>query len=312
MTQLYPADPMADLLDILDLALLGQARVRTDGAPGEQAAEVRDETPTVFSGRSHFYRGRVFGGQVLAQAVVAAGRTVQTVPGPARELHSLHAYFVRPGDDTRPIRFAVENIRDGRSFSTRRVRAMQHSQVLLSMVASFQVPAPGIEHHEPMPAAPDPESLPTIAQEVADLDHPSREFLARPRAIDIRHVDGNVYVDPAPTRAARQALWLRTSGPLPDDPLLHAAVLAYASDFSILEPVLRRHGLVWMDHRLRSASLDHAMWFHRPLRADEWVLYTQQSPSATGGRGLAFGQMFARDGRHAVTLAQEGMLRLKQ
>ena len=312
VTETYPADPMADLLDVLDIRLLGEARVHTEAAPGELAGDLHDETPLVFIGRSHFYRGRVFGGQVLAQAVIAAGRTVAMVEGSPRYLHSLHAYFVRPGDDTRPIRFAVEQVRDGGSFSTRRVQAMQRGHVLLSMMASFQVEADGLDHAEPMPDAPDPDHMPTIAEQMADIDHPSRDFLSRPRAIDIRHVDGNLYLEPASDRRARQSLWLRSSGPLPDDPLVHAAVIAYASDFSILEPVLRRHGLVWMDHRLRPASLDHAMWFHRPVRADDWVLYTQQSPSASGGRGLSLGRMFARDGRHVVTVAQEGMLRVKE
>jgi acyl-CoA thioesterase-2 len=303
---------MADLLDLLDLTLLGEAHIHIDAAPGETAGDAGDETPLVFVGRSHFYQGRVFGGQVLAQAVVAAGRTVATVEGPPRALHSLHAYFVRPGDDTRHIRFAVERMRDGGSFSTRRVHAMQQGRVLLSMIASFQTEAGGLDHEEPMPPAPDPDQLPTIAEQMADIDHPSREFLARPRAIDIRHVHGNLYLEPAAERTDAQSLWLRTSGPLPDDPLLHAAVLAYASDFSILEPILRRHGLAWMNNRLRPASLDHAMWFHRPIRADEWVLYTQQSPSASGGRGLSVGRMFGRDGHHAVTLAQEGMMRVKE
>lgn len=312
MSELYPPDPVADLLDLLDLTLLGEAHVHVDAAPGEPPGELGDNNPLVFVGRSHFYRGRVFGGQVLAQAVIAAGRTVQTLDGPPRVIHSLHAYFVRPGDDTRPIRFSVEQMRDGGSFSTRRVHAMQQGQVLLSMIASFQEPAAGLDHAEGMPAAPDPDRLPTIAEQVAEIDHPSREFLGRPRAIDIRHVDGNLYLEPAAERRVAQSLWLRTAGSLPDDPLLHAAVLAYASDFSILEPILRRHGLTWMDHRLRSASLDHAMWFHRAVRADEWVLYTQQSPSASGGRGLSVGRMFARDGRHAVTLAQEGMVRVKE
>lgn len=312
MTDRYPSDPLADLIDLLDITLLGEAHVHVDAAPGETAGDTGDETPLVFVGRSHLYQGRVFGGQVLAQAVIAAGRTVATLDGPPRAVHSLHAYFIRPGDDTRPIRFAVERMRDGGSFSTRRVHAMQHGQVLLSMIASFQTAAGGLEHEERMPSAPDPDSLPTIAEQVADIDHPSREFLARPRAIDIRHVHGNLYLQPAPERSDAQFLWLRTSGPLPDDPLLHAAVLAYASDFSILEPILRRHGLAWMNNRLRPASLDHAMWFHRPIRVDEWVLYTLQSPSASGGRGLSVGRMFSRDGHHAVTLAQEGMMRVKE
>jgi acyl-CoA thioesterase-2 len=306
------SDPLEELLSVLDLTHLGEAHVRVEGVEGDEESDLGESVADVFVGQSQkMPHGRVFGGQVLAQAVIAAGRTVADVGGDGpRPIHSLHGYFVRPGDDNHPIRFAVDEIRDGRSFSTRRVQAIQYGQPILSMIASFQEPAGGLEHQESMPAAPDPDSLPS--EDVAALEGFVPRGYLRPRPVDLRHVEGPITVTPGRQPAARQSVWLRTIGPLPDDPLLHAAVLAYASDYSLLEPVIRRHGLAWADPRLRPASLDHAMWFHRPARADEWVLYTQSSPSAQGGRGLAFGRMFAADGRLVASAAQEGMLRVKE
>ena len=313
---------MADLLDVLDLDDVGTARISVDGAPGDEESELGESSASVFVGRSQRQpHGRVFGGQVLAQSVIAAGRTVGSPGGgrggpadaPApRRIHSLHAYFVRPGDDSHPIRFAVEAMRDGNSFSTRRVTAIQYGKAILSMIASFQQAAEGLDHQDSMPAAPDPESLPSMAELLGHIEHPSAQFFAHGRPIDLRHVEGSIHLEPGRQKAARQTVWLKALGPLPDDALVHAAVLAYASDYSLLEPVLRRHGIAWSDPRLRPASLDHAMWFHRPARADEWVLYTQQSPSASGGRGLAAGRMFAGDGRLIASVGQEGMLRLKK
>jgi len=306
-------DPLTELLDVLDLRDLGDAHITVDGVEGDEETDLGESAARVFVGQSQRQpHGRVFGGQVLAQAVVAAGRTVEGVGhDTARSIHSLHGYFVRPGDDRHAIRFAVERIRDGRSFSTRRVQAIQYGVPILSMIASFQEPAGGLDHQDEMPPAPDPESLPTSAALIAQNDDPRARRFARPRPIDLRHVDGGLFVRPSQQRESDQSVWLRTTGPLPDDPLLHAAVLAYASDYSLLEPVLRRHGLAWSDPRLRVASLDHAMWFHRPARADEWTLYTQQTPSAQGGRGLADGRMFTLDGRLVASVAQEGMLRVK-
>jgi acyl-CoA thioesterase II len=306
------SDPLEELLGVLDLRHLGQARVRVEGVDGDEESDLGESVSEVFVGQSQkMPHGRVFGGQVLAQAVVTAGRTVAGVGHDApRPIHSLHGYFVRPGDDNHPIRFAVDQIRDGRSFSTRRVQAIQYGEPILSMIASFQEPAGGLDHQESMPAAPDPDSLPV--EDFADLEALVPQGYLRPRPVDLRHVEGPINVRPGRQPASRQSVWLRTLGPLPDDPLLHAAVLAYASDYSLLEPVIRRHGLAWADSRLRPASLDHAMWFHRPARADEWVLYTQSSPSAQGGRGLAFGRMFAADGRLVASAAQEGMLRIKE
>ncbi|MEO7236881.1 MAG: acyl-CoA thioesterase II [Lapillicoccus sp.] len=314
MTDETLADPLAELLHVLDLQDLGDAHIRVDGVEGDVETDLGESAARVFVGQSQRQpHGRVFGGQVLAQSVIAAGRTVQQMgDGGPRPIHSLHGYFVRPGDDRHPIRFAVERIRDGRSFSTRRVQAIQYGVPILSMIASFQEPAGGLDHQDAMPPAPAAESLPTQAELLAGIDHPAARGFARTRPIDLRHVDGGLWVDSSAPRDDHQSVWLRALGPLPDDPLLHAAVLAYASDYSLLEPVLRRHGLTWSDPRLRVASLDHAMWFHRTPRADEWTLYTQQTPSAQGGRGLAFGRMFGTDGRLVASVAQEGMLRLKE
>ncbi len=315
MTESAPTpDPLAALLAVLDLRSLGDARITVEGASGDAESELGESATTVFVGESQKQRhGRVFGGQVLAQSVIAAGRTVAGIGerGP-RRIHSLHGYFVRPGDDNHSIRFAVERMRDGNSFSTRRVHAIQYGHPILSMIASFQEDAEGMDHQDTMPAAPDPESLPSAAELLAAIDDPVAQGFAQDRPVDLRHVEGSIYFKPGGQRAAQQSVWLRALGTLPDDPLIHAAVLAYASDYSLLEPVLRRHGIAWSDPRLRPASLDHAMWFHRPARADEWTLYTQQSPSAQGGRGLSAGRMFAADGRLVASVAQEGMLRLKE
>ena len=289
------ADPFDDLLDVLDL----------DPGAG----------PDTYVGRSQPQpHGRVFGGQVLAQSIIAAGRTVADLPDAAadpRRIHSLHAYFLRPGDSALPLSFAVERLRDGGSFSARRVHALQQGQPILSMITSFQTQTSGLEHQDPMPAAPDPGSLPSVADLLGGMDHPVAQFWSHRRAIDLRHAQGALYVVPVRPAEARQSVWLRTLKAMPDDPLLHAAVLAYCSDYAILEPVLRRHGLAWSDPRLRVASLDHAMWFHRPARADGWTLYTQSSPSASGGRGLSAGRMFAADGTLVASVGQEGMVRVK-
>lgn len=305
--------PLDVLLDVLDLRFLGDATVHVTASEGTEVSD--DSTRLLYEGDSQPQpHGRVFGGQVLAQCVIAAGRSVAAMHGVAdrpRHLHSLHAYFVRPGDSSKPIRFSVEPMRDGGSFSTRRVHAIQGDATLLSMITSFQTADGGLDHQDPMPGAPDPESLPSTAELLADVDHPAAKYFASGRPVDVRHVDTAMYFSPAPGHEALNIVWQKAMGTLPDDPLLHQAVLTYASDYSLLEPVLRRHGLAWLDRRLRMASLDHAMWFHRPVRADDWILYTQSSPSASGGRGLCAGRMFSRDGTLVATVAQEGMIRVK-
>jgi acyl-CoA thioesterase-2 len=250
---------------------------------------------------------RVFGGQVAGQALVAAGRTVD----PARSVHSLHGYFVRPGDPTVPIDFHVETIRDGRSFSVRRATAQQHGRTIFFMSASFQVTEQGMDHHSPAPAdVPSPEETPTMADWVERYPNRAGAFAAAPQAIDVRYVGVPGWVPPGDrVPADQQRVWMRVNGKLPDDPLIHACALTYASDLSLLDAVLSMHGEVWGPGGVIGASLDHALWLHRPFRADEWFLYDSLSPSASGGRGLASGRMFTRDGRHIASAVQEGLLR---
>ncbi|HQY33067.1 acyl-CoA thioesterase II [Actinotalea sp.] len=250
--------------------------------------------------------GRVFGGQVLAQAILAAGRTVE----PDRLPHSAHGYFLRPGDVARPVRFAVERLRDGRSFSARRTHALQDGVPILSLITSFQVDQPGLDHADPAPpSVPAPQDLPSPLDQPV-IDHPLAQFWIQSGAFELRHVEDSLFTGPGGVVTDRQMVWLRARGTLPDDPLLHRALLAFGCDQVMLEPVLRRHGVDWTTPGLSIASLDHAMWWHRPARADEWLLYVQASPSAQGGRGLGTAQVFTRDGALVATIAQEGMLRV--
>jgi acyl-CoA thioesterase-2 len=253
-------------------------------------------------------RQRTFGGQVAGQALVAAGRTV----APERRVHSLHAYFLRAGDPRVPILYEVDRIRDGNSFTTRRVVAIQHGRAIFNLQASFKVPeAGGMEHELEMPTAPDPESLPTFAERMAPYADQYPEWVKRPRPMDLRFVD-------APTRArevgraANQQVWFRADGTLPEDPLLHACVVAYASDMTLLDTVMLPHRVSFDDPDLQGASLDHAMWFHRPFRADDWLLYDEESTSASDMRGLARGEIFTREGRLAVSVVQEGLVRIRR
>jgi acyl-CoA thioesterase-2 len=312
-------DPLEDLLDVLDLEPASSAHVTIDGPAGSGGSSAFDlgvSDVDVFIGRSQpMPHGRVFGGQVLAQAVIAAGRTVEDLDDAGdhpRRIHSLHGYFLRAGDSNHPLRFAVERMRDGHSFSARRVHAIQYGKPILSMITSFQTASEGLDHQDRMPAVADPTSLRTVAEEFEGLDNPAANFWSQAKAIDLRHAEGAIYVHPGRQLAALQSVWIKAIGQMPDNPLVHAAVLAYASDYSLLEPVLRRHGIAWSDRRLRAASLDHAMWFHRPGRIDDWTLYTQSSPSASSGRGLAAGRMFSSDGLLLASVAQEGMLRIKE
>jgi acyl-CoA thioesterase-2 len=311
-----PLPPLENLLDVLTLRDVGTAQIAVTDVQGRDAAEsIGASSARVFEGRSQkMPHGRVFGGQVLAQCVMAAGITVRDVNDGdgARPIHSLHGYFMRPGDDTLPIRFAVEEMRDGNSFSTRRVHAVQKGAPIMSMVCSFQERAGGLDHQDPMPQVPGPDGLASLAEAFRDVDHPAARHIADSRPIELRPVESNMFVDPGPEQVATNHVWMRAVGRLPEDPLLHAAVLAYSSDYSLLEPVLRRHGLVWSDPRLRVASLDHSMWFHRDVRADDWLLYAQQSPSAISGRGLSIGHIFGQDGTLVATAAQEGMVRVKE
>jgi acyl-CoA thioesterase-2 len=250
---------------------------------------------------------RVFGGQVAGQALVAA---VRTVPAD-RSVHSLHAYFIRPGDPRVPIVYDTERVRDGRSFTTRRVLAIQHGEAIFSLSASFQLHEEGLEHSEPAPTGvPAPDTLPTVGERVARGD--GAGWLARePRPIDMRFVDEPAWSSArtGPTDAPVR-VWMRADGTLPDDPLLHVCLLTYASDMTLLGSVVARHDVPF--DRLQMASLDHAMWFHRPFRADQWLLYTCYSPTASGSRGLATGRFTTEDGRLVATTVQEGLVRLRR
>ena len=252
-------------------------------------------------------RQRVFGGQVAAQALVAAGRTVD----PDRPVHSLHAYFLRPGDPNIPIVFEVDRIRDGHSFTTRRVVAIQHGRAIFNLQASFQIVEIGPDHSAEMPPVPGPDELPTFRERIeSSLDRfgpETTEWLIRERPIESRPVDDPHWIAPSP-RPAAQDVWIRANGELPDDPLVHACVVAYASDLTLLDTATLPHAIGYSGNFMM-ASLDHAMWFHRPFRADEWLLYHQLSPSASGARGLALGHVFRRDGDIVVTVMQEGLIR---
>ncbi len=251
--------------------------------------------------------GRIFGGQVVAQSIIAAMRTIEH----DRIVHSMHGYFLRPGDVNLPITFSVDRIHDGRSFSRRRTQAYQDEKPIFSMIASFQTADDGLDHQAPMPAElPEPESLPSAAEALATGTDPVSRFWASERPFDIRHIPSPIYFGVEGARVAHQAIWFRALGTLPDDPNLHRAALAYASDFSILEPIYRRHGVSWSTPSLKSASLDHALWWHRFGRVDEWLLHTQESPTATGGRGLSLGRIYSRNGTLLASVAQEGMVRV--
>jgi acyl-CoA thioesterase-2 len=250
---------------------------------------------------------------VAAQALVAAGRTVPD----DRNVHSLHAYFIRPGDPAIPIVYNVERVRDGRSFTTRRVVAVQHGKAIFTMSASFHVTETGVEHQAvTMPQVVDPEGLPLFQDrmlQAVGTESPLREWLSRPRPVDARYVTPltwEAHRDPE-LRGSNTNVWFRYDAELPDDPLLHVVLAAYASDFTLVDTVLLTHGLAWGASNLSGASLDHAMWFHRPFRVDEWMLYAQESPWSGAARGLAKGEMFTRSGELAVSVVQEAMIRVR-
>ncbi|MEO9222723.1 MAG: acyl-CoA thioesterase II, partial [Mycobacteriaceae bacterium] len=250
---------------------------------------------------------RVFGGQVAGQALVAAGRTVPQ----DRLVHSLHAYFIRAGDPRVPIVYEVDRVRDGRSFATRRVTAIQHGKAIFALSASFQSPQDGVEHATAMPEVPAPEDLASLPERLQGFEDRIGARAVRPRPIDVRYVNDPPWIArDSNARSTRSQVWMRADGVLPDLPLLHVCVLAYASDMTLLDSVMSGHGLALGLDRVLLASLDHAMWFHRPVRADEWVLYDTESPTASGSRGLATGRFFARDGTLLATVVQEGLLRV--
>jgi len=280
---------LADLLTILDL----------------EPIEVN-----LFRGRSpQTGWQRVFGGQVIGQALVAALRTVE-----GRPCHSLHAYFLLGGDPKVPIVYDVDRIRDGKSFTTRRVVAIQHGRAIFTMAASFHSDEPSLTHQARMPDVPKPEDLPSEAElkakamAMATLPDPVRRYYERERPIELRPVEFSRYLG-VKSEDARFHVWIRATGKLPDDPALHQCVLAYASDMTLLDSALVPHGRTVFEQTIMAASLDHALWFHRPFRADEWLLYAQDSPNLAGARGFGRGLIFTRDGTLVASVAQEGMLR---
>jgi acyl-CoA thioesterase-2 len=288
---------------------------RSDAPAGQQAVDELVRLLDVERIDRDVFRGlspqvdwqRVFGGQVAGQALVAVGRTVPD----DRRVHSLHSYFVRPGDPRIPILYEVDRVRDGRSFSTRRVVAVQNGKTIFSLSASFQLDQPGIEHQIPMPDVPDPDTLPPISELWGDSPDDSRFYKAVARAIDLRYVEDPPWRRSSEPRLGPSRVWMRADGVLPDDPLVHVCVLTFCSDMTLLDSVLVRHGLATASDDVSLASLDHAMWFRQDFRADEWLLYSNESPFAAGGRGLASGRFYTRAGVQIASVVQEGMVRVR-
>ncbi|GAB3297287.1 acyl-CoA thioesterase [Parasphingorhabdus pacifica] len=282
-------DDMPSLRELLDLSAAGGDRFlgRTQPRP----------------------KRRLFGGLLLAQSIAAAGRTLPD----GRPVHSMHALFVRGADPEHPVEYSVERVRDGGSTSARRVIARQQDQEVFSATVSFQLERAGLAHQAEFPPATPPEDLVPLHERFAESDVPIPDWWRLPRAIELRHVDSPPY--PAPVRAredGRHLVWMRAPETLPDEPLLHACALAYASDMTLLEPVFLLHGVDRHASDVALASLDHAMWFHGGFRADEWMLYDQECPVAAGGRVLGRGSVFDRSGRQLATVAQEGLLRIRR
>ena len=283
----------------------------------QEVLDILDLEPlevNLFRGRSPQSRWqRVFGGQVIGQALVAACRTVEDVT--ARPPHSLHAYFLLGGDPKVPIIYEVDRIRDGKSFTTRNVKAIQHGRAIFSMSVSFHLSEPGLTHQVKMPEVPKPDELPSD-EELKDriyplLPEPARRYYERERPIEFRPVEFSRYLGEK-SENGRFDIWIRATGRLPDEPAIHQCVLAYASDMMLLDAALIPHGRSVFSEDIMAASLDHALWFHRPFRADEWLLYAQDSPSLADSRGFSRGLIFASDGTLVASVAQEGLLRQRR
>ena len=288
ITQDMCLQAQASLLDRLDIEELDQDLYRGYSDPDEV--------------------GRVFGGQVAAQSLIAAGRTVEGLLA-----HSLHGYFLRPGDKTIPIIYTVDRIRDGSSFVTRRVVAKQRGKAIFNMACSFHKHEEGLEHQIVMPEAPAPESLPTWGERAIPLwkklpEEVKKTWRPRPRPIDIRDMHDPIYLG-GKAQVGDNLTWFKTPGSLPDDPFLHQCVLVYATDFSLIDTMMRQHEVDDVFGKLMTASLDHAVWFHAPIKADQWLLYVQDSPVTGAGRGFARGSIFTRDGRMVASAVQEGLVR---
>ena len=289
----YPDDPTDILRDVLKLE-----RVDAD----EDSSTFTGHTPTQTG-------GQVFGGQVMAQSLVAASHSVEA----DRFLHSMHCYFIRPGDAGEPLTIKVDHNRDGRSFSVRHVEVTQHNKVILSLTCSFQTEAAGLDHQEPMPEGiPQPDDLPPVSSLVGMIDHPAAQDLAYNRPFDIRYAYEPIFLRPGSEKINRNIVWMKTFTPVKVSTNVAAAALAYGSDYTLLEAMMRNHGVTWTTPDISVASLDHAMWFHRPFNLDDWLLFVQESPSAQSARGLAMGRIYTIHGDLVATVAQEGMIRLPQ
>lgn len=281
-------DPVATLLNILELERIEVNRFRGFTPPSRSV--------------------RVFGGQVIAQALVAAYKTVQD-----RTCHSLHAYFIRPGNPSIPILYEVDQARDGRSFTTRRVVAIQNGEQIFNLAASFHIDEEGFEHQTPMPDVSAPEML--VSDDVNRRNYADQaptpsiaQNMRQPSPIDVRHVEPQNMLKPEKL-STENPVWMRVKGSVGDEAYLHHALLAYASDMTLLDSCARPHGVNYFTNTVQMASLDHAMWFHLPFRADDWLLFDQESPSASGGRGFNRGSVYSRDGRLVASIAQEGLIR---
>jgi acyl-CoA thioesterase-2 len=284
------SDALANLLSILDLEKIEENIFRG----------VSIQTPW----------NRVFGGQVIGQALVAASRTVEN-----RQPHSMHAYFLLEGDASAPILYDVERIRDGGSFTTRRVVAIQHGRPIFFTSVSFQIAEEGFSHEFPMPDVPPPESLPGEKELMAAhrdrLPPAMQAYFSLPRPIELKPVDLEAYLGRQP-REARRSIWIKAAGTLPDDPRIHQCVLGYASDMTLLDTALVPHGTSIFSKDILAASLDHALWLHQPFRADDWLLYVQDSPFSGNGRGFTRGQIYSRGGDLVASVAQEGLIRTRR
>jgi acyl-CoA thioesterase II len=281
-------------------------------SPASALLEILDLEPVehnIYRGRNRdIGTGRIYGGQVLAQSVMAASRTVDE----DRPIHSMHGYFILPGDLEAPVVYFVDRLRDGGSFTTRRVTGIQHGRAIFNMSASFHKEEPGPEHQTPMPAVPGPEGLTPEVELLRDMsdripEH-LRDILTQDRPLDIRPVDPVDPFDPEPRPPIRY-VWIRAFGPVPDT-LHHRAMLAYASDYGILSAALQPHGITFRRSNVMVASLDHAIWYHRPFRVDDWLLYAMESPATAGARGFSRGAFYTRDGQLVASVAQEGLVRL--
>lgn len=252
--------------------------------------------------------GHVFGGQMMAQALIAMARTVPE----GRRVHSTYASFLEPARASEPLTFTVRTLRDGGSFSTRALEVTQRGNLVLTMNGSFQERQEGVHHVDEVASDHSPDTLPSTRDELGRVDHPLAQFMAYQRPVDIRNATGSLYFTPDPEKRAEQAVWMRALTPIDTrDPLPHEAVLTYASDYTPFEPTIRRQGLTWLTPGLRVATLNHSMWFHSDVNVDDWLLYVQRSPAATGGRSLSVGQIYTREGSLVATVNQEGMFRIR-